>query len=156
MNCRLTEPVVRAVCRELLAREVVVTGRGLTRELRARYGAVGKVERVFRIWREELAARQERLREKVTPAPALPIDVLELQRRVEIAEADAKTTRERAERAELREQAHQDRWALQIDHLRQELLAQPQYASENRRLQIKVTELTVALATVRAKLGESD
>jgi hypothetical protein len=156
MNCRLTESQVRAVCRELLAREAVVSGRGLTRELRARYGAVGKAERVFRIWREESAAREERSREKAPRAPALPIDVLELQRRVEIAEGDAKATRERAERAELREQAHQDRWALQIDNLRQELLAQPNYASENRRLQIKVTEMTVALATLRAKLGESD
>jgi hypothetical protein len=156
MNCRLTEPVVRAVCRELLAKDARVTGRRLTRELRARFGAVGKAERVFRIWREETEARQERLRDKPPAGPVLPVEVLELQRRLHAAEIDAQATRERAERAELREQAHQDRWALEIDGLRQQLLAQPQYALENRRLQDKVTELTVTLAALRVQLSRQD
>ena len=36
----------------------------------------------------------------------------------------------RAELAELREQSHQDRWGMEIDRLREQLRAQPNYASE--------------------------
>jgi len=70
---------------------------------------------VFEIWRTETHDLQ-RARE----AAALPTDVVELQRRVEIAEAAAAENLKRAELAEYREQAHQDHWAIELDRLRQE------------------------------------
>jgi hypothetical protein len=88
-----------------------VSGRQLRRELKNRYGAVGKTARVFAIWREEVALA------------AVPVDVAELKSRLAAAEAQAAENLARAERAEFREQAHQDKWAMEIDRLRQELKA---------------------------------
>jgi hypothetical protein len=56
VNQRLSEKRIRSTCRELLAKHGSVSGRSLREELRRRFGAVGKTERVFRIWREELRA----------------------------------------------------------------------------------------------------
>ncbi len=56
MNHRLSEERIRSTCRELVATLGSVSGRRLRTELRRRFGAVGKTERVFRIWREELGA----------------------------------------------------------------------------------------------------
>jgi hypothetical protein len=111
MNRRLTEQCIRSTCRELLRKDGAVTGRRVCAELRARFGAVGKTERVFAIWREEVATA------------AVPVDLTELKFRLAAAEAQAAENLARAERAEFREQAHQDKWALEIDRLRQELKA---------------------------------
>jgi hypothetical protein len=152
MNRILPESVVRSVCRELLAQGSAVSGRRLTRELRTRFGAVGRAERVFRIWREEMVARQTR--HAAPPPLMLPTDVLELQQRLHIAEAQALETKARAERAELREEAHQSHWALEIDQLRQRLAAQPAYATEVMHLKSQVARLTAELAAARAVLAE--
>lgn len=109
MNLQLAESWIRTTCRELLARDAKVSGRALCAELKRRYGAVGKTQRVFAIWREEVTAA------------TLPPEVQELTRRLEAAERAAAENLARAERAEYREQAHQDKWALEIDRLRQEL-----------------------------------
>jgi hypothetical protein len=111
MNHRLSEQRIRATCRDLQGKEGAVSGRRLCAELRLRFGAVGKTERVFAIWREEVALA------------AVPIDVAELQARLAAAEIQAAENLQRAERAEFREQAHQDKWAMEIDRLRQELKA---------------------------------
>ena len=81
--------------------------------------------------------------------PALPVDIQQLQDRLKQAEAHAAEQTVRAEVAELREQSHQDRWALEIDRLREQLRAQPNYASEVRTLQSTVNRLTVELAALR-------
>jgi hypothetical protein len=88
-----------------------VSGRALCAELRKRFGAVGKTERVFAIWREETAAM----------GPAADVQMAELKRRLTEAEAVAAENLKRAERAEYREQAHQEKWAMEIDQLRQEV-----------------------------------
>ena len=119
MNRRLSEFQIRATCRELLARDPNLTGRQLRRELKDRFGAVGKTERVFDLWREETQKIQI-----AVAAAALPTDVAELQRRVEIAEATAAENLKRAELAEYRERAHQDHWALELDRLKQQLQSQ--------------------------------
>jgi hypothetical protein len=111
MNQRLSEQRIRATCRDLQRKEGDISGRRLCAELRARFGAVGKTERVFAIWREELAAA------------AVPLDFAELKARLERAEAQSAENLARAERAEFREQAHQDKWAMEVDRLRQELKA---------------------------------
>jgi hypothetical protein len=109
MNQRLSEQRIRATCRDLQRQEGAVSGRRLCAELRSRFGAVGKTERVFAIWREE-AARA-----------AVPVDLAELKFRLAAAEAQAAENLVRAEKAEFREQAHQDKWAMEVDRLRQEL-----------------------------------
>jgi hypothetical protein len=119
MNHRLSELRIRATCRELLAKHGSVSGRCLREELRRRFGAVGKTERVFEIWREEISAR-EKERPVLSPVNA---DVADLGRRLVAAESAAAENLARAERAEYREQAHQDKWAVEIDRLRQELQA---------------------------------
>ena len=116
MNRRLSELQIRSTCRALLARDPSLTGRQLRKELKKRFDAVGKTEKVFQIWREETRDRQ-----RAVEAASLPTEVSELQRRVKIAEAAAAENLKRAELAEYRERAHQDHWAVELDRLRQEI-----------------------------------
>jgi hypothetical protein len=119
VNRRLSEFQIRTTCRELVARDPNLTGRQLRRELKNRFGAVGKTARVFDLWREETQKTQIAI-----AAAALPTDVAELQRRLRIAEATAAENLKRAELAEYRERAHQDHWAVEIDRLKQQLESQ--------------------------------
>jgi hypothetical protein len=64
--------------------------------------------------------------------------------------------RARAERAELREEAHQAHWAMEVDRLREQLRAQPKYAAENRRLQDQVLRLSAELQLLRGQLARHD
>ncbi len=116
MNARLSESQIRRVCVELLARDPSVSGRQVRRELLDRFGAIGKTERVFGVWREE--SRRARA---VAESKSLPADIRELQERLKVAEAAAAQNLERAELAEYRERAHQDHWALEIDRVKREL-----------------------------------
>lgn len=109
MNQQLSDERIRATCRELLKTRGSISGRGLCAELRRRFDAVGKTTRVFRIWREECASA------------AVPVDVANLKKQVEAAESAAAENLKRAELAELREQAHQDHWAVEVDRLRMEV-----------------------------------
>jgi hypothetical protein len=118
MNQRLSEGDIRRTCRELMDGGKV-SGRDLCAELRARFGAIGKTERVFRIWREEASARSRAA--LMAELPALPADVMELRRRVVAAELSAAENLARAERAEYREEAHQEKWAVEVDRLRMEV-----------------------------------
>jgi hypothetical protein len=116
MNRRLSDFQIRSTCRALLKISATISGRQLRRELLERFGAVGKTERVFQIWREAMADRT-----RAAVIGALPTDVAELQRRLTQAESEAAANLKRAELAEYREQAHQDHWALKLDELRREL-----------------------------------
>jgi hypothetical protein len=147
MNRRLSEARIRGTCRELLAKQDRVSGRALCAELRTRFGAVGKTERVFQIWREETSVRANQV-----AVAGMPANIAELQRRLEAAEAAAAENLARAERAEYREQAHQDKWAMEIDGLRAQLRSQPNYAGEIRGLQEQVLRLTVEMHAARAAL----
>ena len=146
MNLRLGEERIRRTCRELLAGSDRVSGRALRRELRTRFGAVGKTARVFQIWREESAPPVS------APASTESPDVAELQQRLRVAEAAAADNLARAERAEFREQAHQDHWMMEIDRLREQLRAQPKYAAEIRGLQEQVLRLSAELQAARRLL----
>jgi hypothetical protein len=145
MNRRLSEPQIRKTCRDLVANKGPISGRRLCRELRERFGAVGKTTRVFKIWREELLAATA----PSLPAAKVPLEFVELQRRLVAAEAAASENLARAERAEYREQAHQDKWAAEIDRLRQEGRAQPAYLAEIRALQREVLKLSRELQNMR-------
>jgi hypothetical protein len=155
VNCRITEASLRSVCRELLSRDTKVSHRALREVLRQRFGAAGKTTRVLAVWREESerAARARFEREQPTSAQ-LPSDVRELQQRLDQAELIAEQMKTRAELAELREQSHQDHWALEVDRLREQLRAQPNYAREVRTLQGKVLHLTSELSAFRRGYDE--
>jgi hypothetical protein len=116
MNRLLSDFQIRSTCRALLKGGRVISGRKLRRELLDRFGAVGKTERVFQIWREAMAEQQ-----RAAVLNGLPTEVAELQRRMALAESQAAANLKRAELAEYREQAHQDHWALKLDELRREL-----------------------------------
>jgi hypothetical protein len=133
MNRRLTEFQIRATCRELVARDANLSGRQLRKELRNRFGAVGKTARVFELWREETAKLQI-----VKVQASLPTEVVELQRRLQIAEALAAENLKRAELAEYRERAHQDHWALEVDRLKQQLQSQVQAEAGPRSIPFRV------------------
>lgn len=138
MNQRLTESRVRDTCRAMLQINPALSGRGLCAELKRRFGAVGKTERVFAIWRDEVSGA------------AMPPDTVELTKRLAIAEAAAADNLSRAERAEMREEKHQEMWAMEVDRLRQELQARKSNATEVRVLQERVLQLSRELMAARA------
>ena len=76
----------------------------------------------------------------------------DLQRRLAAAELSAAENLARAERAEFRERAHQDKWAMEIDGLREQLRAQSKYAAQIRALQEQVLNLTVELQAAKTAL----
>lgn len=118
VNRRLTETQLRATCRELIGSQRTVSGRALCAALRARFGAVGKTTRVFAIWREELAKVAA-----VPPGAQGAQEIAELRRRLAAAETAAAENLARAQRAEFREEKHQETWAMEVDRLRMELQA---------------------------------
>jgi phytoene dehydrogenase-like protein len=150
MNQRLGEHRIRATCRELIADGGRVSGRALRRELRSRFGAVGKTARVFQIWREESTPLARGL------APTVSPDVAQMQLRLHAAEAAAADHLARAQRAEFREQAHQEHWAMEIDRLREQLRAHPKYAAEIRALQEQVLRLSAELQATRTQLSRQE
>lgn len=147
MNRRLSDHHIRTTCRDLLDQYgPALTGRQLRRTLRQRYGAVGKTERVFGIWRE--LARTVR-----APLDSQPADVAEMQRRLDAATAATAQAIDRAELLEFRARADQDRWAGQIDDLRQQLQAQPATQAQVRVLQDQVQRLSIELLGARATIA---
>ena len=141
---------IRSTCCELLAAGGRVSGRTLRKTLLQRYGASGKTDRIFRIWREEITRHSELTR------PQPPADIAQLQGRLAAAEQRAAESIARAERAEVREMAHQDRWAMEVDQLRQEVRNQPRYAAEIRDLQERVLRLTIELHAARRVIPVTD
>lgn len=146
MNQLLADQRIRSTCRELIAGGTPLTGRALRRVLRERFGAVGRTARVFQILREETIERSKL---------QLPADVADLEGRLRLAEAAAAENQARAERAEYREQAHQERWAMEIDRLREQLRGQPKYAAEIRELHAQVLRLSAELQAARSLLAQS-
>lgn len=147
MNRQLADHRIRSTCRELIAGGGQVTGRALRRALRERFGAVGRTARVFQILREEALA---------SSTPTVPSDLADLKSRLQVAEAAAAENQARAERAEYREQAHQEHWAMEIDRLREQLRAQPTYAAEIRELQSQVLRLSAELQAARSQLAQPE
>ena len=146
MNQRLPEHRIRSTCRELLASGAPVTGRALRQALRERFGVVGRTAHVFQILREEAIK---------TSKIAIPPDAADLKLQLQLAEAAAAENQARAERAEYREQAHQEHWAVEIDRLREQLRAQPHYAAEIRELQAQVLRLSAELQAARSLLTQA-
>ncbi len=107
MASKLTDRQIEMLCREVLAHEQTPSGRSLRRALRERYGAVGRTDRVYAIWRA------------LTGGKNGSGTVSEVERNrwtVRLAAAE-----ERVRLAEEREIKHQDRWANELYDLREQL-----------------------------------
>jgi hypothetical protein len=111
MARQLTDDEVRSTLLTLLDGRSEVSGRSLRRALRTRYGAVGRTARVFQIWREMTG-------ERARSSADLPEYAA---KQLSAAEARARAAELRATLAEEREQAHQDKWAVEIHALRGQL-----------------------------------
>ena len=104
---KVQDSEVKAVIRALTAGDTLPSGAAVREALHDRYGSRGGVTRIYRLLTDE--------RRRLTPPPA--------PGSIEMLQAELKAMQGRAERAEERELAHQDRWAIEIDQLRQKLIA---------------------------------
>ena len=146
VNRKLTDQQIVSTFEALSMSGVPVSGRALRSALRARFGATGKTERIFALCRS--------LRR-----PHDPASLTELRAKLEQAErgrAAAEEARdqalERAERAEDREIAHQDRWANEIHALRQTVQQLQGQSKRRRELEDQVLRLQRELQGLRNRL----
>jgi hypothetical protein len=107
MALKLTDRQIETLCLEVLAREEAPSGRLLRRALRERYGAVGRTDRVYAVWRQLIRGEN---------APGVVTDEERNRWAARIAAAE-----QRARLAEEREIKHQDRWASEVYELREQL-----------------------------------
>jgi polyhydroxyalkanoate synthesis regulator phasin len=98
---------IRLVIRDLTVEDRLPSGARLRSVLRARFGSRGGVSRIYRLLADAQGAQKK-------VAPSEPEDVGKLGREVE-------SLRKAAQLAEHREQAHQSRWAMEVDRLRQQV-----------------------------------
>ena len=147
MPVKLTDGQIEILCREVLARELAPSGRLLRRALRDRYGAVGRTDRVYAIWRRLNAG------DHVADAVTDP----ERQRwMVRLAAAE-----ERARLAEERETKHQDRWASELYTLREQLQARQNSLASGvphdvyRRTHLELLQARSELERLKRETGKS-
>lgn len=114
MNHKLTDQQIGQTLEVMRSAGQKITARALRAALRQRYGAVGKTSRI--------ASACEGLRDRGPEVSIITglrqqLQDAELGRLAAIEERDRALAR--AERAEARETAHQDRWAIEIHSLRE-------------------------------------
>jgi hypothetical protein len=102
---RVSDADVRALIRELKVGSILPSGAAVRAALAARFDSPGGVARIYRLLSHE--------RVRLTPAPE-PGSARALQ-------SELQQLREKLARAEEREDAHQARWAEEVDRLRQQL-----------------------------------
>jgi len=142
MNRKLTDQQIVATFRDLSARNKRVSGRSLRAALREQFGAAGKTDRVFALYRALTA-----------PASAEPVDVLDLRQRIAEHEQSLVAAVSRAERSEAREIAHQDRWANEIHELRERVEQLKGEAVRRKELEAQVLLLHRELQELRGRLA---
>lgn len=100
----VSDLAIGALIRELTHGDRLPSGAALRATLRQRYGYSGGVTRIYRL---------------LTQARTKPValEVAEAER----LEQEVRSLRQSAQLAEHREQAHQSRWALEVDRLRQRI-----------------------------------
>lgn len=158
MHRKLTDEQILSAAREWVARDASGSGRALRRELRRRFGHVGRTERTFALWRTALAE----VPTETPPATArsasgeqgdLSAQLLAAEQRAQEAETARALAEARAERAEAREIEHQDRWANEIYELRERVRALAEEAAQRAALEKRVLELTLERQRLLARLG---
>jgi hypothetical protein len=134
----VTDDAIRKLIRELAVGESLPSGALLRAVLKQRFGSPGGVSRVYRL------LSQAHVKKSVVRT----VDT------AEVLERELKMMRERAERAEQREEAHQSRWAMEVDQLRLKVTAVGPQAQEARialesvgllRRQLQVAEARIAM-----------
>ena len=155
LRCRLggmypphvTDSVIRGLIDELAVGERLPSGALLRAVLKNRFGSPGGVARIYRL------LSQAHLKKSVVRT-VLPAEAFERELQV---------MRERAERAEQREEAHQTRWALEVDQLRLKVASYEPLAQQARnaldsvgllRRQLQAAEARIA--TLEQQLIEAD
>lgn len=108
MSKQLSDAQIRGVIESLHNADQKITGLAVRTELRRRFGMPGGVERIYRLISEVQSA-------------AHPDHQLELNDAIVLLKQQLAEAVQRAELAEYREQAHQEKWAMEIDLLRQQL-----------------------------------
>ena len=132
---KVTDEQIREVMVALRGQGAKVTGARVRRELAARHGARGGVAHIYRVLRE---------------APvAAPEDVAAL-------EAELTAARERAVRAEAREDAHQLMWAREVDTLRQRVKELEHAQTEAVRWQDAYQRLAIELQSAQVRAAEME
>lgn len=109
MSKQLADEQIRGVINSLKGEDKKVTGLAVRTELRRQFGMPGGVERIYRLIGETKAAPHSEQHE-------LQGDLVLLGQQLAAAV-------QRAELAEHRERVHQEKWAMEIDLLRQQLRA---------------------------------
>jgi hypothetical protein len=133
----VSDQAIHATIRELMEEGRLPSGAKLRAVLKARFGSPGGVSRVYRLLsntRTRLAAP------RIAPA-------------AEVLEGELRAVRERAERAEKREEAHQTRWAMEVDQLRMKVAMLEPLAHEARAAQEAALLLRRQLQAAEARVA---
>jgi len=108
MPKQLSDEQICGVIETLRGREEKVTGMAVRTELRRLFGTPGGVDRVYRLIGE-------------AHATVHPDHQNDLIAEIAMLQQQLQEMLKRAQLAEYREQAHQEKWAMEIDLLRQQL-----------------------------------
>lgn len=134
----VTDDAIRTLIRELAVGDRLPSGALLRAVLKQRFGSPCGVSRVYRL------LSQAHVKKSVVRT----VDA------AEVLERELKIMRGRAERAEQREEAHQSRWAVEVDRLRLKVTTYEPQAQEARkalesvgllRRQLQAAELRIAM-----------
>jgi hypothetical protein len=104
----ISDSTIKLLIRELSEGEQLPSGAKLRAALQQRFGSRGGVTRIYRL------LSNARSSSKPAALPSSSTDVGKLQREID-------ALREAIKLADHREQAHQSRWALEVDRLRQQV-----------------------------------
>jgi len=140
MGAHLTDPQIELVCREVLARENAASVRVVRSALRDRFGRVGRSARVASIWRR--MSRPDDFSD-----PLGNDERGRLLARVAAAE-------ERTRLAEEREQRHQDRWAVEVHELREQLRVAKANRGEGSLIHQRYHDALVKIAQLERRIAE--
>lgn len=134
----VSDQAIHATIRELMEEGRLPSGAKLRAVLKARFGSPGGVSRVYRL----LSNTRTRIAPpRIAPPP------------VEADEGELRAVRERAERAEQREEAHQTRWAMEVDQLRMKVALLEPLAHEARLAQEAALLLRRQLQAAEARVA---
>ena len=133
----VTDDDVRTLISELAVGERLPSGALLRAVLKQRFGSPGGVTRIYRL------LSHARSRNSVVRKIEAP----------EVLERELQKMRERAERAEQREEAHQTRWAVEVDQLRLQVEAFKPLAQQARQALDSVGLLRRQLQAAEARVA---
>ena len=152
MNRKLTDAQIDLTVKSLREAGQRVTGRTLRAALRREYGAAGRTDRLFSVCRSlHEPARGTAIDESLVAE--LRRQLLEAERRRSAAQEQYEHALARAERAEAREMAHQDRWATEIHTLRETVEQLKRERARRQSLDDQVLRLQRELQSLRRRLA---